>query len=88
LAGVVFKDDMALVNLLLEHGAEVDGGPAGAKTPLMYAAMFNHRVMLERLLSAGADPALTDADGKTAIDLARAMQADEAVAVLTGKGCP
>lgn len=85
LAGVVFKDDKAIVNLLLEQGADVNGGPAGAKTPLMYAALFNRGDILKCLLERGADPAHRDADGKSALDLALAMGSEEAEALLVNR---
>lgn len=82
LAGVVYKGEMDIVNLLLEKGADVDSRPEGAKTPLMYAAMFNKTDMIERLIDAGADPQAVDADGNSAMTLAKAMGAEEAIALL------
>ena len=73
---------MAMLELLLTHGADANGCPQGGKPPLMYAAMFNRTDMLERLLRAGADPQATDDEGKTALDLARAMGAQDAIALL------
>lgn len=70
---------MVLVNLLLEHGANVNGCPPGGKTPLMFAAMFNRCDMVDRLLEAGADINATDLEGRRAIDLADAMGAADTV---------
>jgi ankyrin repeat protein len=40
------------------------------RTPLMFAVMFGRRAMVDLLLEAGADPALADGEGNTALDLA------------------
>jgi hypothetical protein len=51
------------VDLLLDHGAEVNLIPAGfdyAGTPLHYAALRGHREMVDQLLRHGADPAVRD----------------------------
>ncbi len=82
LAGVIFKGDMAMVELLLEQGANANGCPVGGKPPLMYAAMFDRTDILQRLLAAGADPQAVDAEGNTALKLAMAMGATEAATLL------
>ena len=38
------QEDIELVDLLVRHGADVNGGPAGVKTPLHYAAEQRHCV--------------------------------------------
>lgn len=85
LAGVIFKGDMAMIDLLLEQDADVNGCPEGGKPPLMYAAMFDRSDILQRLLQAGADPTATDGEGNTALKLAMAMGATDAVALLKGQ---
>lgn len=85
LAGVIFKGDNAMIELLIEHGADVNGCPQGGKPPLMYAAMFDRSDILQRLLQAGADPRVTDGEGNTALKLAMAMGATEAVSLLQGE---
>src|SRR5690554_2826869 len=85
LAGVIFKGDNAMIELLIEHGADVNGCPQGGKPPLMYAAMFDRSDILQRLLQAGADPRVTDGEGNTALKLAMAMGATEAVSLLRGE---
>ncbi|MBQ0744662.1 MAG: ankyrin repeat domain-containing protein, partial [Pseudomonas sp.] len=56
------------------------------KTALMFAAMFNQRDIFNQLLDAGANTRATDDEGKTALDLARAMGATDIVALLQPNG--
>lgn len=65
------------VRLLLAQGARADQPDSHQRTPLMEAAMANRTDLLDSLLTAGADPALTDSDGHTALDLARKHQAGD-----------
>ena len=50
----------------------------------MFAAMFNQRPIIDQLIAAGADANAIDDEGQTALDLARAMGATDAVARLGG----
>ncbi len=61
---------LGIVELLLAARVTVDARQAGDFTPLMAAAVGGWSEILERLLTAGADPSL-EAEGKTAADLAR-----------------
>ena len=77
LAAAAFKGDLAMVRLLLQHGANVNvngTGPDG-KTALMMAAMFNRTDIVELLIAQGADPDARDASGMSALDAARGMGA-------------
>ncbi len=68
---------------LLDAGALVNArGPQGT-TALHLAAMTANAQAIELLLKRGADPTLRDAQGKTALDHARAQRARAAVAMLT-----
>jgi hypothetical protein len=66
--------DQALVQFLLESGADPNARSPGGTTPLMYAktAAFARGDMgiLELLISHGADVTATDTHGKTALDYA------------------
>ncbi len=58
------------VKALLEAGAVVNRPEGNGFTPLMLAAMRGNVATVRELLANGADPALTNAFGKTARDLA------------------
>lgn|GEM_PF-926252 len=59
------------VDLLLDHGADVNTAGRNGKTALHYAAAAGHAKVVRLLLDRGADPSLRDGDGHTALDLAR-----------------
>jgi hypothetical protein len=59
------------VSLLLERGAQVDTRDEEGMTALMLAAKGKHREVARALVEAGADPALTGPDGRTALELTR-----------------
>jgi ankyrin repeat protein len=71
LHSAVESGSMALLNLLLEHGARPDAVEFLEATPLHSAAARGSKEMVERLLAAGADKGRKTKDGKTAADLAR-----------------
>ena len=82
LAGAAFKDNLAMVRLLLESGAEIDGSSPDGKTALMFAAMFDHAEIVAYLLANGADRHARESKGMTAHDLATAMGAEATPAQL------
>lgn len=57
-----------IVELLLNHGAPVDGGPGW--TPLIYASFRGHTDIVELLLKHGANPDDTSPNGTTALMVA------------------
>ena len=59
-----------MVMLLLEHGANINAQSRDGRTPLMWACIKNDTVMMELLLSRGADTALEDNEGFNCFDLA------------------
>lgn len=71
LHSAVESGSLALVDLLLQHGAQPDCVEFLEATPLHSAAARGSREMVERLMKAGADPKRKTKDGKTAVDLAR-----------------
>ena len=64
------RGDQEIAALLLGKGAEINAG-AGGNTALHGAVLFGQVAMVRWLLEHGADPALMDYNGKTALELAR-----------------
>ena len=73
----------AIVRALIEHGVDANGRGLKQRTPLMAAAYFNRPEVAQVLLELGADPAARDADGNTAMDVARDRGSDEVLALLS-----
>jgi len=65
------RGHVAIVRLLLDHGAEVDATQAGGYTALHSAALHGAVELVEVLLHAGADPACAAEDGRAPAALAR-----------------
>lgn len=82
LAGVCYKGFTAVARRLLDAGSNPNGAAGASRSPLMYAAMYNHPQLTDLLLSRGADTGLRDGNGKNALDLAREMRAVHAIALL------
>lgn len=72
----------ATARLLLEKGAQPDLADHQLQTPLMAAALSNHVDLVECLLKSGADASLQDREGFSALELAKARGAEEAVQLL------
>lgn len=70
------------VRLHVRRGDDLDARDSDGMTPLMLAASRNKAAVCSLLLASGANPYLTDRSGKSALDIARAAGAMEAVAVL------
>jgi ankyrin repeat protein len=64
--------DIAIMQLLIDHGADVNARQQMGYTALHTAAQHGDDVMLDLLLAAGADPRAAGDDGKTPADLAAA----------------
>lgn len=69
--GVAFKGKIPLVKLLLKAGAYINADNGGGKTPLMFAAMFGHRDVVEYRLSSGANSQSQTLLGISAQQIAR-----------------
>ncbi len=65
-------DGVDRINLLLDFGAEIDKANNNGLTPLMRAAFNSATKVVHTLLERGANPDLTDKDGQTAEQIARA----------------
>lgn len=71
-----------MVKALIEGGALVEGASSDGRTALMMAAMFNRTEMVDYLVSQGANPKATDAQGVTALAAAQTMGAVDTAAQL------
>lgn len=81
-AAGVQDQQAALVALLLEQHAYIDAASPNGTTPLMMAAQYGTRAVVQLLLDEGADPALKNQLGLSASDFAlRADRADMAEAI-------
>jgi len=65
--------DVELAILALKAGAQVNARDEGGATALMLAAHGQHDRLVKVLLDRGADPAIHDADGHTALWHARGL---------------
>jgi ankyrin repeat protein len=67
----VARDDIKLVQCLLDHGAAIDVRTQGdGRTSLMIAAAAGFDEMVEILLFRGADPSILDSAGKSPLERA------------------
>lgn len=74
---------LAIMQALLDHHAYIDASSPNGSTPLMLAAMYGTPSAVKLLLEAGADPALKNHLGLTAIDFAQRANRPEAVEIIT-----
>jgi uncharacterized protein len=72
----VVGSHIAVVSMLLDHGANVDVQDSNGITPLMEAAASGDMALIEKLIAAGADPMQIDAHGDRAADYATAQGFD------------
>ncbi|KDB06762.1 Ankyrin repeat-containing domain-containing protein [Burkholderia sp. lig30] len=75
------QDEAAKV--LLDHAAYVDTASPNGTTPLMMAARGNHPTTVNLLLDQGADPAVKNQLGLTALDFAKHYKAPDATEILS-----
>jgi len=82
-----FNDDVAMADLLLQAGANVNAATReGAITPLFMASTNGNAAIIERLLKAGADARSKKSNGTTALMIAAASGNADAVKVLLDHG--
>jgi ankyrin repeat protein len=74
------QTEAALV--FVERGVDINARDRSDWTPLMTAAWQGHRETCQAFLAAGADPALKESTGKTALDWARQSHCRDAVSIL------
>lgn len=75
MVAVTSNASTALLDVLLANGADIDQQAASGITALMLAASQGTPAQVIYLLNAGADPTVTDAEGKTALDHGRTNSA-------------
>lgn len=68
----VQSGDVALVQMLLAHGAAVNAQDDFGKTALMFATEKNDAGIVKLLLRSGANPSVRDANAVTVADIAHA----------------
>src|SRR5262252_1631890 len=78
--GVGTTAAVAVVELLIAHGAAVNAADTRGRTPVMIAAERGDAVAAETLMMHGADRDLRDKSGKSALDLAGNMAVREKLA--------
>ena len=71
-----------IVKSLLKHGIDANIRGIKERTPLMATAAFDKDKAAKVLLEGGADPALRDADGFSAIDIAKEKNSKKVLALL------
>ncbi len=79
-------DDTELVELLLEHGANVNHQDKQGDSALILAAEFGRAATVQILLDSGADVSIRNDDGKTASQIASEKGHAETVKLLRGVG--
>lgn len=67
----------SIVALLIDHHAYVDAESPNRSTPLMMAARYGDARVVKVLLEAGADPAIRNQQGMSAIDFANSVSRTE-----------
>ena len=63
-------DNAECVNLLLLHGIDMEALAEGGETALLFAAYFDSSVVMQQLLTAGADITRTNSHGLNALHMA------------------
>jgi ankyrin repeat protein len=69
-----FQHLLPALDWLASHGWEVDGRDEHGQTALHKAAFLGYATAATKLLQLGADPRAVDAEGRTALDVARASR--------------
>ena len=83
----VKNNDKEITELLIEIGANVNGGDCQNITPLIWAVIKNNKEIVKILVKAGANLFDKDNNNKTAISVACSMGCKEMVELVVKKGC-
>jgi ankyrin repeat protein/beta-lactamase regulating signal transducer with metallopeptidase domain len=79
-------EDINLVRMLLDRGANPNVIDAGGKSPLHWAAREGRLPQVELLIAQGADPHVKDYEGRTPLSLAKEKGHNEIVELLREHG--
>lgn len=74
LEAAVLEGHQALVDLLIEHGADVNRAVEDGFTPLMTAISLRNLHMVHALLEAGANPTAINGEGDTPLTIAKKVR--------------
>jgi hypothetical protein len=90
LAAAMWNNDIDVIEVLLEAGAEVNAKDNAGRTALMWAVHNRNAEAVSALLDAGAGARARDSDGKTALMLAEEREGccPEIVDLLRGRAMP
>ncbi|KAL0638703.1 hypothetical protein Q9L58_002281 [Maublancomyces gigas] len=78
-------DVAGILNLLLEHGADINGCNGHGSTPLLIAAQYGYFNMVKMLVEKGAKLDCVDGDGDTPLILATGQQRQIVAEYLVGQ---
>jgi ankyrin repeat protein len=78
-----YWNQIGIVKLLIENGADVNAANAWNITPLLYAVVCRYHDIAQELLDSGADPGAKANNGKTAVEIARLVKEEKLVKLLT-----
>ncbi len=82
LHAAIFSNSVKAIDLLVNHGADIDAADSNGITPLHMAAMLGYSSIIKRLLSRGARPDVKDLRGLTPLDYARIRRFSQAEHIL------
>lgn len=70
------------LNSLLRQGAPLNAPDSAGRTPLMLAVIHGQTAVVQRLLAAGANPALLDREGRNALQHAQRLGLDQIASLI------
>src|SRR5262249_37935953 len=82
----VYRDDLAIVELLIHAGAKADAKTREGITPLAMASLYGNVALIDKLIQAGADAKQRGPTGETVVMLAARNGAPDAIKHLVAAG--